>query len=174
MSELLPERINAELLAQQHTRLAGVIPLQKMPRLARCLVAPAGDAVAEVEFAVGTGGRAIVRGHAGAQVQLTCQRCLEIVAWPLKARFLLALAHNDDEAAALPDEFEPLMWQDGSGSLPELIEDELLLALPAVARHADPADCGPVEELMRPAADEESADNPFAALNQLKSGRREH
>lgn len=174
MSESLPERINAERLAQEHTRLAGVIPLEKMPRLAQCLTASAGAAAVEAEFASGPGERTIVRGQATARVQLTCQRCLESMEWPLEARFALALVGDEDDVASLPEEYEPLLWPDGVGSLPALVEDELLLALPAVARHSDTADCGPVEGLMRTDAEHEvSDDNPFAVLNQLKSGRRD-
>ncbi|HET8550993.1 MAG TPA: YceD family protein [Gammaproteobacteria bacterium] len=169
MCEPLPERINAERLAQEHTRLAGVIPLEKMPRLAQCLAEPGGDASVEVDFAPGPAGRSVVRGEAAAKVRLVCQRCMGNVDWPLEARFSLALVHDDDEAAALPAEYEPLLWPDESGSLAALVEDELLLALPAVPRHIDPQECGTVERMMRPENDpDERRDNPFNVLSKLK------
>lgn len=144
-----------------------------MPRLVQCLAEPAGDASVEVEFAPGSAGRAVVRGQAAATVRLVCQRCMENVDWPLEASFSLALVHDDDEAAALPAEYEPLLWLDGSGSLAALVEDELLLALPAVARHSDPAECGPVAGMAESeSGEEERQDNPFSVLSQLKSGRR--
>ncbi|HET6655426.1 MAG TPA: YceD family protein [Gammaproteobacteria bacterium] len=176
MSEPLPERIDAERLAQEHTRVAGVIPLHKMPRLTQSLMASAGEAAVEAEFALGSDGRSVVRGHATATVQLTCQRCLDNMDWPLEAQFALALVRDEDDAASLPGEYEPLLWPDGTGSLPALVEEELLLALPVAARHPDPAECGPVTEMMRQESEHESQereDNPFTVLNQLKSGRRE-
>jgi uncharacterized protein len=104
-----------------------------------------------------------------AKVRLVCQRCLEKMDWPLEVKFSLALVHDDDEAAALPAEYEPLLWPDGSGSLAALVEDELLLALPAVPRHVDPQECGPVERVMRSEIDpDERRDNPFNVLSQLK------
>ncbi|HET7371418.1 MAG TPA: YceD family protein [Gammaproteobacteria bacterium] len=174
MSEPLPERINAERLAQEHTRLAGVIPLEKMPRLVESLAAPEGQAAVEAEFAPGPGDTAIVRGRATATVQLTCQRCLESMDWPIEAEFALALARDEDAASAPPGDYEPLLWPDGTGSLPALIEDELLLALPVVARHSDPVDCGAAADLMRETDQpRERRDNPFDVLNQLKSDRRD-
>lgn len=170
MCEPLPERIDAARLARKHGRLSGRIPLSRMPRLAKCLWAePKGDAAVEAEFSLAAQERPAVHGSATASVQLTCQRCLEAVDWQLEASFSLAVVHDDAEAAALPSEYEPLLWPDDSGSLPEMIEDELLLAMPAIARHGDAAQCGGAAGLAQ--SDEGEAtrdDNPFAVLKQLK------
>jgi uncharacterized protein len=165
----LPERINAERLAGEHTRLAGEIPLKKMPRLARAVMARDAGATLDATFALGADGRASVTGEADTTVRLTCQRCLQAVDWSLRARFALMVEHDDAEAAAVPAEYDPLLWPDDTGSLAALVEDELLLALPAVARHPDAAQCGEVARIARPeAAPEERRDNPFAVLEQLK------
>ena len=100
---------------------------------------------------------------------MTCQRCLEPVSVSLSAdrwfRFV------DDEATAeLEDESaeEDVLAVDEALDLRELIEDELLLALPVVPMHeqcpvnvklsaADPA----FQEAAKP-------ENPFAALEQLR------
>lgn len=172
MCDPLPERIHPARLALEHTRLSGRIPLSAMPRLLECLQPPAGkaNAVVELEFSNDSDARTLIRGHAHTRVSLRCQRCLEPVDWPLDARFSLALVHSDDEAAALPDDYEPLLWPGESGSLAELVEDELLLAMPAVPRHADAAACGPLatQTQHEPAPGADRDDNPFAVLEQLK------
>lgn len=167
MHEALPDRINAARLARECARFTGSIPLDRMPRLARCLADTGGQAEVEVAFASDAAGRATVSGRASADVRLTCQRCLDPVDWRLDAPFALALVADDAEAAALPAEYEPLLWPEGVGTLAQLVEDELLLALPAVARHADAAACGPAAGALHDGATRRD-DNPFAALEKLK------
>lgn len=142
-----------------------------MPRLAGCLdSAPEGEVAVEADFSLDAARRPVIGGHAAAVVRLTCQRCLEPVDWPLEASFTLAVVQDESEAAALPAEYEPLLCPEGSGSLPGMIEDELLLALPAVARHRDVSECGPAAGFARPGNGDETRldDNPFAVLEQLK------
>jgi len=107
-----------------------------------------------------------------AQVPLRCQRCLEPYLEPLQDerwfRFVAdeARALEEDEACAE----DLLVWQPRFNLL-ELIEDELLLALPLVPMHAAcpsalpgyaEAAAGAEEVLERP--------NPFQLLAQRKLG----
>jgi uncharacterized protein len=174
MSEPLPESVDVERLARDHSHLAGTVTPGRMPRLVRAVAAADDAAWVELQFAM-TEQRPRITGRTTIDARLTCQRCLEPANWPLRADIALVLPHTEDEARALPAGFGPLFWPSGSGSLAELVEDEFLLALPVVARHADRARCGPV-------ADQANFDNgvcppgesPFAALKQLKSGGRGH
>lgn len=168
MHEAMPDRINAARLAGKCARFTGSIPLDRMPRLAQCLADTGGQAEVEAAFASDAAGRAIVSGRARAAVNLVCQRCLEPTAWTLDAQFVLALVENETEAAALPAEYEPLLWPDGTGTLAQLVEDELLLVLPVVARHADAAACGPAAAALHQEGEARRDDNPFAALEKLK------
>lgn len=173
MCEPLPERINAERLAHEHTRVKGTIPTDRMPRLRESVVEAANEVTVELDFVQESDARATICGHAAADVWLTCQRCLEGVPWSLEARPALMLAHSDEEAAAVPEAYDPLLWSDSCGSLSSLVEDELLLAQPIVARHADPADCGPVERTLQANQHHEvERDNPFAVLSELKKDQR--
>lgn len=176
MCKRLPERINVERLAKEHTRLAGTIPPTAMPRLQEAVIAVASDATVELAFANSLDGYPAISGEVAVPVELTCQRCLCSMDWPLASQLALALTHNDDAANTLPSRYEPLLWPDGVGSLSELVEEELLLALPVVAKHADPAHCGRrVAHAMQHNVIEEQVrnDNPFAVLNQLKNRRRD-
>lgn len=176
MCEPLPEWIDAERLAEEHTRLVGTVPLDKMPRLANVALARDGMVWADLDFALQPEGHAVVTGNASAKVPLTCQRCLERVDWSLETQLALAIIHDEEKAATLPADYDPLLWSGRTGSLAALIEDELLLALPVVARHDDPADCGSVAGLASAqSGDEVREDNrkyPFAELESLLKNRR--
>ncbi len=108
--------------------------------------------------------------QATAMVPLTCQRCLTPVQVPLEVdrwfRFVAdeATAEREDEDAK-----EDLLAISHEFDLHGLVEDELLMELPAVPRHDD---CPVVVQLSAgddefEAAFEEKT-NPFAALTSLK------
>jgi uncharacterized protein len=82
----------------------------------------------------------------------------------------LGLIRSERDEAALPPDVEPLLVaDDGKLSLLDVIEDELLLALPLVPVNPDSA---LPEEVAGPSPEEISAerrsDNPFAVLRELK------
>ena len=73
--------------------------------------------------------------------------------------------NDDDEAGELDEAFDPLLAEERGVSLMDLVEDELILALPVVPLHED---CeGPQHDDATVVASE-SSDNPFAALEALK------
>jgi len=85
----------------------------------------------------------------------------------LDAGVRLALVESEMAAGSLPEEYDPLLCTADALSLFDLVEDELMLALPIVAAHAR-GECqsGPVGEC----PDQAPADrpNPFAVLSRLK------
>ncbi|MFI4967252.1 MAG: YceD family protein, partial [Gammaproteobacteria bacterium] len=82
----------------------------------------------------------------------------------------LAWVKTDEQLAALPDAYEPLLSADGQVALQELVSDELLLALPLVPRHEGDAACGGFTETAADAESGEARKNPFAELAKLKRG----
>ncbi len=111
---------------------------------------------------------------AKARVWRDCQRCLHPVALDLEVARALRFVANEATAEALDAESEDDVlalprWLD----LHELVEDELLLALPLVPMHTHcpeaPRMSAGVEALESAAAD---APRPFAALAGLKRGAK--
>jgi uncharacterized protein len=103
-----------------------------------------------------------------ASVTLQCQRCLKAVRQPLSVDRRFRFVRSEEEAERLDEtsEDDVLVLQPRL-DLQELLEDELILALPLVARHE--GDCPdplplPTDDL----EDEEPAPNPFAALAALR------
>lgn len=75
-------------------------------------------------------------------VELLCQRCLEPFAQPLEERLELMLVEPGASNASIPDGYEPFELDDGRLLPARLIEDELIVAIPLVPKHARIEDCG--------------------------------
>lgn len=174
-----PRTLNVAQLCQDAGRAAGQWPLVGMTRLLDSLF-EAPDAAAAVEWlAAGTllparGGEPEVWLHlqATAPVALQCQRCLQTVAQTLVVDRRLRFVRSEAEAERLDEISEDdVLVLSPRLDLHELVEDELILALPLVPRHDGPCP----EPLPLPADDlhdEEPAPNPFAALAALGTSRQ--
>ncbi len=158
---------------------AGVLPLQSMPRLCEALEQPDGDCQYELAFDRGTLDVPHIAIRARAQLPLLCQRSLKRFLLPVEVTQKLALVADEDQEAALPEGYEALVV-DAEGTIhpAQLIEDELILALPVVA--VDPATepvalSWPASGREVAAAEETAARaNPFAVLAELKNKKQPH
>jgi uncharacterized protein len=165
----LPEHADPWRLADAGKRFVGRLDLDQLPRLSEEL--PEARTAVEYELVFGRDeqNRAAVNGRVKATLFLQCQRCLGILEYPVDRKISLALVEGLDEARGLPDGYEPLLLEEPHISLVDLIEDELLLALPQVPKHSAEA-CTPGVEQAETAPEHQQAvrDNPFAVLDKLK------
>lgn len=154
-------------MVQARRSFQGSLPLASMPRLRGSLAATDGAVDFDLEFDKDDLGVAHLRVRADAWLPLTCQRTLEVFRLPVHVDARLGLIAQEADEAALPGGYEPLLTADGTVSLADVVEDELILALPAVpvkpgAEHAVPAFADVAQD------DEDGSDNPFAVLHNLK------
>lgn len=165
---MLPHEVDALKFCQQRVVLTGQLPIAAMPRLLASLVNDDGVADVDVQFSVDEQARKRIGGTVQAKVQMQCQRCLHAVTVDVSSTVQVALVWSDEQAANLPRGLEPVEVEDAhSLSLLELVEDELLLALPLVAHHSQcemPA-FDPGEILV----ESKKEDNPFQVLAALKA-----
>jgi len=93
---------------------------------------------------------------------LACQRCLDAVPFDLDVNSLLELVPEGAELSEdeLEDDTRDFLPVERELDVAELVEDEILLALPVAPRHEK---CG-----LPGAADAGERINPFAALSGLK------
>lgn len=155
--------------------IAGKVALSRLPRLAEELVEASGGLDCEVRGVTFDGLHA---GQPGLQLRvrgvlkMRCQRCLaEVdVACDIDRRLLLMAAGTAEEAwpedELESDDFDAIPAS-RELSLQALVEEEVLLALPLVPRHADcvlPDASG----ASAGAEDQESKASPFAVLAGLK------
>jgi len=175
------EKLDIAAFARDDASLQGEWPAASLERLADSAAAeapasgwPAVSWRLHGEIRQPKGGKAQTWLHltAQAQVALTCQRCLKPVEERVDIDRWIRFVDTEAEAAALDvDSDDDVLALPRHLDARELIEDELLLALPLVPRHeacpeplahADDETAGEEEEVERP--------NPFAALAALKRG----
>lgn len=90
--------------------------------------------------------RRIVSGELEALVSLECQRCMGDMRTTLNSQFTLGLVTSDEQAQQLPKDLEPFLTDDFSAELWSMVEDELLLVLPAFPLH-ERSECPAREDL---------------------------
>jgi uncharacterized protein len=115
----------------------GVWPLADFPRLRDVLASEAGEVAYEVSGVRDERGRPALRLKVRGTLLLRCQRCLEPMALDVQTDETLVLAatlaeiHDEPADAHGPDR----VVAGKEMALRELIEDELILALPYAPRH---------------------------------------
>lgn len=172
-SERLPVHIEPLRMVEARRVLHGQIPLGEMERLQQSVTGATGEVMAELEFGVDVEGIRFMRGRLQAMVTLQCQRCLDAMDYPIDSRFALALVRDTRQAEALPSHYEPLVVDGEPMFLRDVLEDELLLALPIVAKH-DEGRCKLMPNGAEPVGQEvpgKAAGNPFSVLAGLKTDR---
>lgn len=168
----LPSRIDPWRLAAEGGRLDGALALAALPRLVTAL--NRADGVVKVALVAGVDRQGVhfIAGVMHTEVELVCQRCLEPLRVALDATVSLGLVHGEAEADRLPEEYEPLLVPEGVIHVADLVEDELLLALPRIPRHEDTRDCE-TDGYRAPGRVEQ--DQPFATLaSLLRDSQRSH
>lgn len=142
-----------------------------MRRLSALLASGNGTVEAECAFSRDAENRSIVALRVRAELEVTCQRCLESLPLAIAAENRLAIVSDDDMAKQLPADLDPWVVEAEQGNLWALVEDELILEVPAVAYH-DTEACKQLLDAYRqpPATQERDGDNPFKVLEQLKQG----
>lgn len=179
VDERLPVHIDPVRMAETRRLLEGQVALAEMTRLLASLEESSGDVRVSLEFGIDEEGIRYMRGHLSAQVALVCQRCLETLRYPIDSEFALGLLGDVSEAESLPSRYEPLVLDGKPLFLRDVIEDELLLALPIVPRHPQ-AECSvrldevaaPAESGREDTGQAEKGDNPFSVLADMKTDRK--
>jgi len=148
----------------------GRLPLSAFPRLTGLLADTAGDCRYEIGFGRDLSGLATVDVVAEAELPLVCQRSLERFLFPVSVRQQLGLLADESEEVSLPSGVEPaLVAPDGALHPLELVEDELILAIPAFPVSPGSAEVEVVwNDTEADTEAEEPRTNPFAALAALK------
>ena len=153
---LQPAAIDGLAFARNAERVEGRLALDAMPRLARsgCSAAALGFVLAgEINQRGKPGLKLAVDGS----VRLQCQRCLESLEFPLHLDVQLELAANEAQVAAGDDDEVDRILAGPDMDVAALVEDEVLLGLPMVPKHAQCKAAAGSEVTARPSAFEKLA-----------------
>lgn len=168
----LPHAIDPVRAAQKRLSFVGIVAAEQLPRL-RDVAPLLGPAQVEFDCLIDAQKLPVIKGRISVRVQHECQRCGSPLEQALDIPFsYCAVAAGDDETV-IPECYDPVELDDnGELDLHQLLEDELLLALPLVPRH-DVADCtlDPKAMTFGEIPEEATRRNPFEALSQLKKDR---
>lgn len=167
MSADLPETVDVWRMVTQGRCFEGSLPLASMTRLAESLTDTSGSVKFSLEFGRDAFGIGFVAIHVEGRLPMLCQRRLESFDWPVVLDARLGLIRKEEDEAGLPPGYEPLLVLETDIRPADVIEDELILALPLVP--LSPGSDSEEEvvvwssEMAKP-----EKPNPFAALSALK------
>jgi uncharacterized protein len=170
MSAPFPEIVDAWRMVSARRSFYGHLSVAQLTRLADALAAPGGTIAYDIEFDRDELGVAYIALRAQGELTLICQRTLEPFAMPVSVDTRLGLITREEDEAGLPPGYEPLLLEAAEIRPADVIEDELLLALPLI-----PVKPGLEESDLGWSTDPEQTEtpqrpNPFAALSSLKKG----
>ena len=147
----------------------GTLPIATMSRLCGMLASTDGLLQFELDFGRDSLGISYVDVRARASLTVVCQRTLEPFALPVTVDTRLGLIKLERDEAGLPPDCEPLLVaEDGRLSPADVIEDELLLALPLVPVNPDSSLPDEVTSHEPDRSGEGRSESPFAVLRELK------
>ena len=172
----LPKQLDLRGLAARGTTVSGTVAPGELPRLDEAGVALAGPLMASFSLRRDENSRSVVAAEVTATFIMQCQRCLGEVPVTLTTSSVMACVWTDDEAAALPAFYEPLIVTH-EAVLRDIVEEEILLALPSFPAHENECKTSEQVAALEPingSCDEVTevraqADNPFGVLEQLKN-----
>ena len=175
-------RLDVPAFAAAASSLQGECAQHELARLAASLMALPGDglpppviwsAVGEQRAQTGGPPQTWLRLQAHTTVTLQCQRCLQPMAETLVLDRWFRFVGSEDEAERLDeDSEEDVLVMSRRFDLLELLEDELILALPLVPRHETCPQPLPMSAGADEVGDETAPENPFAALAALRGSGR--
>lgn len=121
-----------------------------------------------LEGEVDPDGRAVLAGRLEALVPQFCQRCMQEFAYRLESDIRLSPVASDEEAKALPASLEPLFSEEGALDLLQIVEDEVILALPISPVHPEGECTEKAREWLFGNEEKVEKKNPFDTLAKLK------
>lgn len=167
---MLPRCISAAELAELAARravLSGSLPLDGLERLRDLLAGPSArgaNVQVRLEFRPAGDGRPVLHLGVEGEIWLVCQRCLGPVRWPLELEADLTVLAAESEAESLTEPFDSVVIGEAGLVTAEVVEDEILAAMPMVPSHAPGTECG-VD--VAQGATEAERHRPFADLRSL-------
>ncbi|MGL4447768.1 23S rRNA accumulation protein YceD [Shewanella sp.] len=168
----IPVSIDPIRAASSRLTYQGIVPGQQLKRLNELCAGDCSDVAVSIECGVDLQGIVYLKGKAVTELTLICQRCMTLFTTEVTVEFCFGPCRTKAEIDELPDAYDPIECNEiGEVRLHQLIEDELIVAMPIIPMHQE-IDCNMgskdiVVGEIEPAQEERP--NPFAVLEKLKS-----
>jgi len=162
MSTGAPERLDPFKAAKQHMTLDGNIEISDLLR-AKKGISGKGSVTYKLDFYFDSDQLCVIAGELEAEYEVVCHRCLGTFVDSTKCSFTISPVTDDEQAKALPKDYDPISLTEGKLEVTDLIEDELILAMPIVPMHIEGA-----KECAEVASEEvKETHKPFQVLEKL-------
>lgn len=146
-----------EALGQREARLDGEIDATRLTRLRELLNSEDGSVRASLKFGQRGAGYVTVDLDYETDLELACQRCLEPMKEKRSGHVSLVVLEDESMAAGAPAGYEPITLSGKRVQPAELVEDELIVSLPLIPRHARIEECGGLARSLEALQDENEA-----------------
>jgi len=168
MSPPWSQPLEVDRLSRGEAEIDFDVPLAELPRLKSRIAGLGGSVRGTVRFGR-QAGFAVAELSLAGTARLQCQRCMQAMELGIGSTTNVALILAEADAAEVPDELEPVLARLGRISTGELVEEELLLALPIVPLHEAPGECAvpPAAPLVADEMPEHVTQRPFEGLAEL-------
>jgi uncharacterized protein len=168
MSPPWSQPLDVDRLSRGETEIDFDVPLAELPRL-RSRIPGIGGSVRGAARLERRSGFAVAELSLAGKATLQCQRCMQPMELALDSTTQVALIVAEADAAEVPEDLEPVLAREGRISAGELVEEELLLALPIVPLHEELSECDvPASApLVADGAPEHVTQRPFEGLAEL-------
>jgi len=131
----LPAKVSLKKLIEAEEVLEGYIPSNRFSRLIDCVVTSEKPFDVSLKFGRNLSGKTEIAMKVEGSVVMQCQRCLEDFNVPIFVDTTLMVVSHDDEARANLKNHEPVIIENDILEVDLVVEDEILLVLPIVAKH---------------------------------------
>lgn len=165
--QYIPERVDPFRYAEQSLGIEGIVQLANMHRLGASTLSKQGTGEVSLQFGIDEQDIVFLKGQVKATLDLQCQRCMGPFVFEIMSTFNLGIVNSLEEADALPKCYEPVLAKDGQLALRDLIEDEIILNLPIIPRHAI-EQCSVKLPLADSGWEQDKGESPFRVLASLK------
>lgn len=130
------ENFDPYITAERGRSYKGTIPLCQLERLSDSIMDDRGEVRYTLAFAK-EDKFYTVSGRVNSDLYLKCSSCLEKMVLAVDYAIKLGIVSSLLEAERLPAEYEPLLVVDRQIKIKDIIEEELLLAMPIIPRHGE-------------------------------------
>lgn len=162
----VPVQVDPFRLVRQGRRICGLVPSDRFERVRAAARFCSPEFELELAGNTDESGQPLLTGWVRGDLELRCERCGEGMRFEFDVPLLLALVGDDATAAAVASRYDPVLVTEDQMALVDLIEDEVLLALPLVARHAE-GQCHGAEAYSAGPGSSPQTQRPFANLADL-------
>ena len=137
MNNELPLRFDPVLFAKQGRTLAGEIAVQDMPRISSTSTRNESTVSITMAFSMSSLHFPMVKGTIQGSIVQTCQRCLGDAEVKIDQTFTLVMINPESLELASKEGHEIYEYSGQFVSTIDMIEDEVILVMPIVVKHAD-------------------------------------